>query len=684
MEEDFSIGSGLSPINSVGSEEDFVGSLEEEIEEIQINLDRELESFNQAAEERQSEQDSLDSMATPTAGQGAGSTPLSGGSNPPTTAATGAFEVWTDADDKVQVPRAGGLMMVDSEPMAYTGHDPDSKVNIYSYVYDPSDATKGSWQCPKNLHNSSYKNHKGPLHVGQFRPTNVKEKRKVKTSCSTFAGTTKYGGSNKKNGDNNNIPLRDYVRTARKHMVENGMWSVFQYTDPISNKTFNLFDNLGEIKFYDLKVYIQDFKQKEADFYDLENLDWSGQWFRNSLTANFLRSILLKVDLEASGPEMLVAIFESMHYMDAQAAQALEAQLKSLTLASFAGENVPKCNQEITRILQLLDSANFYRPDMLGTVMRIYTASKQPSFVHWAYTKKQKIDAYVSLCQQYKNDEKNVPNGKITYTSILDEAQKHYDAEALNKSWKPMMGVKPTPSEPDVPGANTAAKNQDDLIAAVATAVGKAMKQQGGNQGGGQSNGGSSGGGGNGSGGNRRGRRNGRRQGQGGGDTGSSGNSNSGSSNSQKRDICNWCGRKSCNGKEGYSKCPHKDTDWYKIQPEQNQATVRKKYRMSDKKTLDVMWCSKCKQWRYQDQGGHTQKKHAKYLEDKKKYFERKNAESNQAQHDGDDAEEEEQEPSDVDPDPWEDDKDDDGEDEENNTGDSDPWGTMACAWNEV
>ena len=40
MEEDFSIGSELSPINSVGSEEDFVGSLEEEIEEIQINLDR--------------------------------------------------------------------------------------------------------------------------------------------------------------------------------------------------------------------------------------------------------------------------------------------------------------------------------------------------------------------------------------------------------------------------------------------------------------------------------------------------------------------------------------------------------------------------------------------------------------------------------------------------------------------
>ena len=54
MEEDFSIGvdSGLSPINSVGPEEDLVTSLEEEIEDIQLNLDRELESFHQAAAER--------------------------------------------------------------------------------------------------------------------------------------------------------------------------------------------------------------------------------------------------------------------------------------------------------------------------------------------------------------------------------------------------------------------------------------------------------------------------------------------------------------------------------------------------------------------------------------------------------------------------------------------------------
>ena len=172
-------------------------------------------------------------------------------------------------------------MLVEGEPMAYTGSDPDSKVNIYSYVVDKTDSTRRTWQCRKELYNPKCKSHKGPLHVGQFRPNHVKEKHKVKTSYCTFTGSTKYGGSKKKD-NNNNIPLRDYVRTARKHMVENGMWSVFQYVDPISKKRINLFDSLGEIKFYELKKYIQKFKETQANFYDLENLDWSGQWFRHS------------------------------------------------------------------------------------------------------------------------------------------------------------------------------------------------------------------------------------------------------------------------------------------------------------------------------------------------------------------------------------------------------------------
>ena len=207
----------------------------------------------------------------------------------------------------------------------------------------------------------------------------------------------------------------------------------------------------------------------------------------------------------------------------------------------------------------MLDSAGYYRPDMLGTVLRIYTDSKQPSFVHWAFGKKQKIDKYIALCQQYRNDEKNVPGGKITFTSILDEAQKHYDAEALNKTWKPMKGLKDTPTEPDVPGANAATKTQaknqkEEWIAAMATAVSRAMKQNSGTtnngntggSGGGNQNSGNSGGNEN----SQRQRRRERQKNQGNNDNGGSSNSNS--DNPHRGEYCNWCGNKNCDGKTGF------------------------------------------------------------------------------------------------------------------------------------
>ena len=371
-----------------------------------------------------------------------------------------------------------------------------------------------------------------------------------------------------------------------------------------------------------------------------------------------------------------------MNYMDAQAAQALESQLKNLTLASFHGENVPKCNQEITRILQLLYSANYYRPDMLGTVLRIYTDSKQPSFVHWAFGKKQEIDRYIALCQQYRNDERNVPGGRVTFTSILDEAQKHYDAEALNKTWKPMRGVKDTPAEPDVPGANTATakKQKEEFIAAVATAVGKAMKNNGGNN----NNTNTSGNGNGNSGGSRKQRRRNKNKGQqqGGGE----GTQNS-NSNTKEDEYCNWCGNKACPGKKGYPQCPHKDKEWYTIPPVRGQDRQRMRYSHMTKQNTLAIWCDKCKKWRYKGKGGHKTGDHDKWKQEQKKWRE---AQANQAQHDEEEEEEEEeQEPSDVEPEPFSSDE------EETTTGENqqqdqeqynffEPWAGVACEWNEV
>ena len=207
MEETSSLGLGseLSAIESVGSllgsSEGLVSELIDQVDAAEENLNRALLSVKVAVDTTRVVQESqlgseiydsdLDTMP--------GSQDV--GVNPPTTTTPDPsdpveFVDWQDDDDKVLAPQAGGQMRVEGEPMAYTGSDSDSKVIIYSYVVDKTDKSKGSWKCPKEPHKATWKSHKGPLHVGQFRPTNVKEKRKVKTSCCTFVGPSKYGGAN--------------------------------------------------------------------------------------------------------------------------------------------------------------------------------------------------------------------------------------------------------------------------------------------------------------------------------------------------------------------------------------------------------------------------------------------------------------------------------------------------------
>eukprot|EP00957_Ditylum_brightwellii_P210986 15365635-Ditylum_brightwellii.AAC.2 len=304
----------ISTIDSVESLED----LNQELEVVGQALESLLTSFHQEANRTvninrtRSPQLSFSSMSSgtsaPTLAGGTGLQP-----NPPATPpATQDYE-WSDTDEDVPSPHVGGLMKQDNKVIDFTGQDPDCKVNIYSYCPDKYEPTTDRWICPATKFIQGYKRHKGPIHVRQFRLANIKEKRKVKTTCCTFAGPTMFAGvANKKNDNNSSIPLRE---------------------------------------FYELKTFIKEFRENTADFYDIENLDWSRQWFRNFLTANYLRTILLKVDLEAFGPKMLLAIYDSMHYMDAHAAQALKSQLKNLKLTNFQGENVPKCNQEVTCIL---------------------------------------------------------------------------------------------------------------------------------------------------------------------------------------------------------------------------------------------------------------------------------------------------------------------------------------------
>ena len=144
MEENSTLGLG-SELSSIHSSEgalsdpegDLVGDLLEHVDKVGRTFNQVLQSFQRV--EPTSRESRIDTMSDrdsqggrvdpqPATTQAAAGTQVP--SDPP------EFVEWQDNDDQIIAPRAGGLMLVEGDPMAYTGSDPDSKVNIYSYVVD--------------------------------------------------------------------------------------------------------------------------------------------------------------------------------------------------------------------------------------------------------------------------------------------------------------------------------------------------------------------------------------------------------------------------------------------------------------------------------------------------------------------------------------------------------------------
>ena len=129
--------------------------------------------------------------------------------------------------------------------------------------------------------------------------------------------------------------------------------------------------------------YVRKFDQEiksdtsQTDKYAFQNLDWSGQYLRNSLSADLLTKVLRELPITASGPEVFIT---TMHICLSDSYEALEEtkkQLKTLKLSDFSGENVVNCCAQILMLAKCLDSAGAFEPNLLCAITRIFTLSTE-------------------------------------------------------------------------------------------------------------------------------------------------------------------------------------------------------------------------------------------------------------------------------------------------------------------
>ena len=172
--------------------------------------------------------------------------------------------------DNIDSPLCSGLYKEeDNSLIPWSGSDPDSKMNCFTWSKEEND-----WIVPEDQYNEDLKNWKGTIHNGQFRSQTLKEKRKTEDTCSKYAGSAKFNGIPREG--NPAIPIKFYKDQFREHMIRNVMWGVFSLPDPRNKKKrWDLLLHQSRFPLDYVKRYVQSLlKGSEADQYAVQNLTW--------------------------------------------------------------------------------------------------------------------------------------------------------------------------------------------------------------------------------------------------------------------------------------------------------------------------------------------------------------------------------------------------------------------------
>ena len=93
-----------------------------------------------------------------------------------------------------------------------------------------------------------------------------------------------------------------------------------------------------------------------------------------------LQSLYNDIDPNANGPVTLIALLRIIYSDGYDAIEATKADLKSIDLKKFSGENVVECSTKILDLCERLDTAEAFSQDLLCVIARIFELSSERRF----------------------------------------------------------------------------------------------------------------------------------------------------------------------------------------------------------------------------------------------------------------------------------------------------------------
>jgi hypothetical protein len=133
------------------------------------------------------------------------------------------------------------------------------------------------------------------------------------------------------------------------------------------------------------------------DMYINQNLKWSGEYIRSSISSELLEKLLQDSSISDSGPEAFAALMRVIHSDSYEALETTKKTREEIKLKSYPGENIRKCNEDIGRLAEQLQSGGHFNNELLCKIAQIYEGASDAKFSQWAT-----INLYDKVVQQVK------------------------------------------------------------------------------------------------------------------------------------------------------------------------------------------------------------------------------------------------------------------------------------------
>ena len=213
-----------------------------------------------------------------------------------------------------------------------------------------------------------------PRSVNARRPTDFRSLEKIESNC------TKGLPENRRLGTPDDkeytISLTAWINEVRHDMESKGMDTVFHVLEFVNVTETYLLTNWGGVSPEMLFTWINVLQRGSIAAnitpcrFDQDNLRWSAEAIKNSITTRLYEEIESDLEFGATGPEIFYAIVRRLQHGSASAGRALLQKLQEMKLNKEPGMNVDTFATKITEMIRRLEGTNASSvPSDLSTVV---------------------------------------------------------------------------------------------------------------------------------------------------------------------------------------------------------------------------------------------------------------------------------------------------------------------------